>query len=197
MTVFVSWSGELSRSIAELLKKWIEDVLQGVQVWISSRDIEKGAFWFGDLAASLEQTNVGIICVTHENKDAPWILFEAGALSKGLSTNRVMPLLIDLSTTDLRPPLSSFNAVLPDKHHMLELIKADLLTAISRLLEVDEQNVQISMARENRWDKLQANMPIKRQKVSFEWDPPAHTTAANVLRGKVQVEVEREEQEHS
>ncbi len=75
---------------------------------------------------------------------------------------------------------------------LLELIKADLLTAISRRLEVDEQNVQINMARENRWDKLQANMPIKRQKVSFEWDPPPHTTAANVLRGKVQVEVERE-----
>ena len=48
------------------------------------------------------------------------------------------------------------------------------------------------MARENRWDKLLADMPIKRQKVTFEWDPPAHTTAANVLRGKVQVEIERE-----
>jgi len=76
---------------------------------------------------------------------------------------------------------------------LLELIKADLLTAISRRLEVDEQHVQVSLAREDRWDKLQANVPIKRQKVAFEWDPPAHTTAANVLRGKVQVEVEREE----
>ncbi len=76
---------------------------------------------------------------------------------------------------------------------LLELIKADLLTAISRRLEVDEQNVQINMARENRWDRLQADMPIKRQKVTFEWDPPAHTTAANVLGGKVKVEVEREE----
>lgn len=77
---------------------------------------------------------------------------------------------------------------------VLELIKADLLTAISRRLEVDEQHVQISMERENRWDTLQAAVPIKRQKISFEWDPPAHTTAANVLGGKVQVEVEREEQ---
>ena len=76
---------------------------------------------------------------------------------------------------------------------LLELIKADLLTAISRRLEVDEQHVQLSMARENRWDKLLANVPIKRQKVTFEWDPPAHTTAANVLRGPVQIEVEREE----
>jgi cell division topological specificity factor len=76
---------------------------------------------------------------------------------------------------------------------LLELIKADLLTVISRRLEIDEQRVQISLARENHLDKLQADVPIKRQKVSFEWDPPAHTTAANVLRGKVQVEVEREE----
>ena len=76
---------------------------------------------------------------------------------------------------------------------LLELIKADLLTVISRRLEIDEQHMQISLARENQLDKLQADVPIKRQKVSFEWDPPAHTTAANVLRGKVQVEVEREE----
>ncbi|HKF36204.1 MAG TPA: cell division topological specificity factor MinE [Ktedonobacteraceae bacterium] len=76
---------------------------------------------------------------------------------------------------------------------LLELIKVDLLTVISRRLEIDEQRVQISLARENQLDKLQADVPIKRQKVTFEWDPPAHTTAANVLRGKVQVEVEREE----
>ncbi len=76
---------------------------------------------------------------------------------------------------------------------LLELIKADLLAAISRRLEVDEQHVQVSLAHENRWDKLQADVPIKRQKVAFEWDPPAHTTAANILRGKVQVEVERRE----
>jgi cell division topological specificity factor len=75
---------------------------------------------------------------------------------------------------------------------LLELIKADLLAVISRRLEVDEQHVEITMAREDRWDRLQADVPIKRQKISFEWDPPAYTPAANALRGKVQVEVERE-----
>lgn len=77
---------------------------------------------------------------------------------------------------------------------LLELIKADLLAAISRRLEIDEQHVEISMAREARGglDKLQAEVPIKRQKISFEWDPPAHTPAANLLRGPVQVEVERD-----
>jgi cell division topological specificity factor len=76
---------------------------------------------------------------------------------------------------------------------LLELIKADLLAAISRRLDIDEQHVQLSLAREDRWDKLQANVPIKRQRAAFEWDPPAHTTAATGLRGKIRVEVEKDD----
>ncbi len=79
---------------------------------------------------------------------------------------------------------------------LLEQIKTDLLAVISRRLEVDEQHVQVIMAREDRLDKLQADVPIKRQKISFEWDPPAYTPASNVLRGdKLRVEVERIEEE--
>jgi len=78
---------------------------------------------------------------------------------------------------------------------LLELIKADLLTAISRRLEIDEQHVQINMAREDRWDRLYADVPVKRQKIAFEWDPPAHAQAATGIRGKVIVEVEKEEDE--
>jgi cell division topological specificity factor len=76
---------------------------------------------------------------------------------------------------------------------LLELIKAELLAVISRRLDIDEQHVQLTMAREERWDKLQANVPIKRQKVAFEWDPPAHTSAITGVYGKVRVEVEREQ----
>lgn len=75
---------------------------------------------------------------------------------------------------------------------LLEQIKAELLSVISQRLDIDEKNVQVSMAREDRWDKIQADLPIKRQRMSFEWDPPAHTTAAAALGGPVQVEVERE-----
>ncbi len=72
---------------------------------------------------------------------------------------------------------------------VLEMIKNELLSVISRRLEVDEQNMQVSLARESRWDTIQANVPIKRQKVSFEWDPPTHTTAnTNEIRGKVHIE---------
>ena len=79
---------------------------------------------------------------------------------------------------------------------LLEQIKTDLLSVISRRLEVDEQHVQVIMAREDRWDKLHADVPIKRQKISFEWDPHSNTPAASALRGnKVRVEVERIEED--
>jgi len=76
---------------------------------------------------------------------------------------------------------------------LLELIKAELLAVISRRLDIDEQHVQLTMAREERWDKLQANVPIKRQKVAFEWDPPAHPSSIDGVYGQVRVEVAREQ----
>jgi cell division topological specificity factor len=79
---------------------------------------------------------------------------------------------------------------------LLEQIKDDLLIVISRRLEVDEQHVQVRMAREDHWDKLHADVPIKRQKISFEWDPPAYTPSADALQdNKLRVDVERIEEE--
>lgn len=71
---------------------------------------------------------------------------------------------------------------------LLELIKGELLSVLSRRLEVDEDQVELTLAREGGWDKLLANVPIKRQKVTFEWDPPSYTPSSDVLRGKVHIE---------
>jgi cell division topological specificity factor len=71
---------------------------------------------------------------------------------------------------------------------LLNVIKNELLSVISRRLDVDEDQVQLTLAREGGLDKLLANVPIKRQKVSFEWDPPSHTPSTSVLRGKIHVE---------
>lgn len=123
MKVFISWSGPLSKEVAQLLGSWIRDVLQGIETWISTDDIDKGSLWFGDISGQLADTSVGILCLTRENIDAPWILFEAGALSKGLSKSRVCPLLVNLSHTDLKPPLSQFNGTLPTREDMFKLIR--------------------------------------------------------------------------
>lgn len=124
MKVFISWSGQTSREVAKLLSEWIEDVLQGVETWYSPDDIEKGSMWFSEIHQTLGENNVGILCVTPENKNAPWILFEAGALFKGLTKARVCPLLIGNQTpADITAPLAHFNLTLPEEQDMLRLMR--------------------------------------------------------------------------
>ncbi|WP_311886702.1 MULTISPECIES: hypothetical protein [unclassified Pseudomonas] len=118
MKVFVSWSGLRSKVVAELLSDWIKCVLQASQPWISTRDIDKGAIWFSEISDQLRETAAGIVCLTQENKNKPWILFETGALAKGLSTNRVCTFLIDLAPSDIEDPLAQFNHTTPDRTSM-------------------------------------------------------------------------------
>jgi len=124
MKVFISWSGDHSRKVAELLKSWLEDVFQGVEAWMSKEDISKGDIWFTNLSDELAKTDFGILSLTAENVTSPWVLFEAGALSKGLSRNRVCPLLINFDSLRLTKPLSEFNAAIPTKDDMLKLAKS-------------------------------------------------------------------------
>lgn len=122
MNVFISWSGERSRRVASHMKEWLKCVLQATDPWISTDDIERGSMWFQDISNSLSACTVGILCLTKENRNAPWILFEAGALLKGLSTNRVCTFLIDLEPKDVESPLSHFNHTIPTKESMYQLV---------------------------------------------------------------------------
>lgn len=122
MKVFVSWSGARSKAVAELISDWIKCVLQASQPWISTRDIDKGAIWFSEISDQLKDTAAGIVCLTQENKDKPWILFETGALAKGITTNRVCTFLIDLEPADIEDPLAQFNHTFADRSSMWGLI---------------------------------------------------------------------------
>ncbi|MGS8279878.1 hypothetical protein ACU7AI_17925 [Pseudomonas aeruginosa] len=122
MKVFVSWSGQRSKAVAELISDWIKCVLQASQPWISTRDIDKGAIWFSEISDQLKDTAAGIVCLTQENKNKPWILFETGALAKGLSTNRVCTFLIDLQSSEIEDPLAQFNHTFPERTSMWGLI---------------------------------------------------------------------------
>lgn len=123
MKVFISWSGQRSKVVAELFSDWLKCVIQASQPWISTRDIDRGAIWFSEINDKLKDVSVGVICITQENKDKPWILFETGALAKGLSTNRVCTFLIDLNPEDLQDPLAQFNHTKPNNNSVWELIR--------------------------------------------------------------------------
>jgi len=108
--VFVSWSGEASHDVAQALKSWLPVVLQGVDVFLSSEDIDKGTPWFEALGGVLKESRFAILCLTPENRSAPWILYEAGAIAHQMEVSRVAPLLVGLDVADLDAPLVEFNA---------------------------------------------------------------------------------------
>lgn len=110
MKVFISWSGPLSKQIAVILHEWIQDVIQAIKPWMSGVDIDKGARWSSEIAIQLQDTKAGIICVTPDNQDAPWLNFEAGALSKAVETSRVCTYVFQMKPSDLKGPLTQFQA---------------------------------------------------------------------------------------
>ena len=91
MNIFISWSGERSKTAALGLKSLLEDVfVQAVTVFISDH-INPGENWGQRLGAELEKSQFGILCLTEDNFQAPWLLFEAGALAKKFAASRVVP----------------------------------------------------------------------------------------------------------
>jgi TIR domain len=124
MKVFISWSGLGSREVAVALRHWLPSVIQAVEPYVSSEDIEAGARWGEDVADQLEDTDFGILCVTRNNVASAWLNFEAGALSKAVDRSRVVPFLIDLAPSDIpKGPLAQFQAVRPTKAGILKLVR--------------------------------------------------------------------------
>lgn len=122
MRVFLSWSGELSQAIAELMHDWLPSVIQTVDPFLSSTSIEKGSRWGAQLTAGLSAAGFGLVVLTRENLSSPWMTFEAGALSEGLSSGRVCPLLVDIEPGDVVGPLAEFQGCRLVKPDMSKLI---------------------------------------------------------------------------
>jgi hypothetical protein len=124
MKVFIGWSGSRSRQVAFALREWIPSVINDVDAWVSEEDIAKGAHWPTYLGRELDEAKFGIICLTPENLNEPWILFEAGALSKVIETARVSPYLFDVENAQVKPPLGHFQASKAEKDDTRKLMQS-------------------------------------------------------------------------
>lgn len=107
MNVFISWSGKESKAYAVAIRQWLPNVIPALDPFYSPEDIKAGMRWSNEIAEKLQETKIGIICLTKDNLNAPWLMFEAGALSKQLEA-RVCPILFGLKPTDVQGPLTQF-----------------------------------------------------------------------------------------
>jgi hypothetical protein len=121
LSVFLTWSGDRSLRVAQAMQDWLPNVLQFADPWISVSDVDKGSKWQQSISGQLANASFGIICLTPENLASPWILFEAGALSKTVDS-RVWTYLYDLGYTDVKDPLSQFQHTVATKEDTRKLI---------------------------------------------------------------------------
>ena len=149
--VFISWSGDLSKKLAEEIRLWLPGVLQFVKPYFTPNDIEKGTRWSTEIAGELSSSNAGIICLTKDNINKPWILFEAGALSKNFGKSNVCTILFNLDSADFSGPLTSFQATKFDKTDFKKLLTTINNTGAESKLESAVLNDVFEMW----WPKLE------------------------------------------
>ena len=135
MKVFISWSGDRSNKLAHALKEFLSGVFQSVTVWMSE-DMSPGVRWSQELNEELETSRFGVLCLTPENLNAPWLLFEAGSLAKSVSQSRVVPYCLGVQRADVPSPLAQFQITDADEAGTRRLVESLNSTLESPLGEI-------------------------------------------------------------
>ena len=166
MNVFISWSGDRGKVLAVALYDWLRRVIQPLKPWMSDESIPKGSQWTTELAKGLKEHDVGILCVTPESQEAPWLLFEAGALSKALDKARVYPILLGMDISELEGPLSQFQGTRFEKDDIFKLLK-DLNGRLgTSALDLDV----LKDAFERHWNELEQRVQWETAKITVLLD---------------------------
>ena len=153
MKVFLSHSGSRSAAVALALRDWLPNVINAIDPWISVLDVEKGANWAASIAGELQASSVGILCLTPENVNERWILFEAGALSKAPEKVCVCSYLYELEPIDLEWPLAMFQATRAEREDTRKLVHT-----FNRALVEPRPDTSIDRAFEVWWPHLEKEL---------------------------------------
>jgi hypothetical protein len=122
---------------------------------VSSEDIDKGTRWSTDIAKELEESKFGILCVTQTNLEAPWINFEAGALSKTIEKTNVAPFLFAIKRSEVQGPLLQFQSTVYEKDDVYKL----MVSINARLIDHDRlDEAPLRKSFEVWWPELQRQL---------------------------------------
>lgn len=153
MDIFCSWSGKLSNDLAIAFKDWLRLIYYNIDIFVSSEDIHKGDRWSFIIADELNQSTLGIVFITRENYNSPWINFEVGAISKKIGESKLAPLLFGLSPTEIEGPICQFQCTQFNKKDFKKLFRSITSTLIKNISDkiTDDQY-------ERYWPELEAKV---------------------------------------
>lgn len=186
MKVFLSWSKDLSRDVAQYFVEWLPGVIQECSSPFISSDIDKGEPWFETITTSLGSTDIGIVFITPENHGAVWLNFEAGAMLNKFGKSGICPVLVGLKKGDYDGPLKNLQLTeLTDEtdvkqllgtinkkcitpldqailDKMLSVFWPDLQTKISELIDQHAKSGHPTNAKRNMDDKVDELLSLVR-----------------------------------
>jgi hypothetical protein len=155
MKIFISWSGKPSLNVATALRDWLPYIFNGIELFVSSEDIRKGKRWPLEVSKELDACNFGIVCLTPDNLETPWLLFESGALSKSVKEASVYTLLAGgLRIGDIEGPLSHFQHTMFEKEDFFKLVKS--INEAQGPTKQDETRLRRIF--DKFWDDLETNV---------------------------------------
>jgi hypothetical protein len=134
---------------------------------MSDEDLPKGKRWLIEVAKQLSGSSFGIVCLTPENLESPWVHFEAGALSK-LEGAYLWTYLHDLKPADVKGPLEDFQHTQFSKDEIKKLVGT-----INSASETKLEEQRFNETFETYWPKMEERLkqipknpsspPIKRR----------------------------------
>jgi hypothetical protein len=168
MKLFISWSQDTSRQIAQAFREWLPLINQTIDPFVSAEDTDKGAHWSSTIRRELEQSSFGILILTPENVESTWLHFEAGAIAKSVEDGRVVPILFGLKHSDVQQPFSMFQSALFEKEDIFKLLKSINAATGSNARE----DRQLEILFESFWPKLE--LAVKPKLAKLHETPPRH-----------------------
>lgn len=110
--VFLSWSGQAARDLADSFKEAIEFQFH-TECFISSEGIRAGEEWLSKLSQGLDECAFAIIFLTPESWGSGWLQFEAGVLwgRHRDEAHRICPLLIGVDRAHIPDCLTGSTSV--------------------------------------------------------------------------------------
>lgn len=151
MKIFLSFSGERSKQVAQIFYNYLPCIIQAAEPFLSS-EIPKGKIWFKEIGDALKDTKFGLVCLTPENLESSWIHFESGALFK-TDGAQIFTFLLGVDHNNVQPPLSEFQHTLFNKADIFKLFKT-----INKLLPKSLPEKRLEDSFEAYWTKFEAEL---------------------------------------
>ncbi|GAA4737133.1 TIR domain-containing protein [Flavisolibacter ginsenosidimutans] len=158
LKIFIGWSGEKSMAMAKRLYEWLPSIVPDIVIFFSPA-ISGGANWSNEIARWLKEADYGILCLTNDNLNSPWINFEAGALWKGIGETPVCPLLLNINSRQLTGPLNTFQSKNFDEEGIKQLCRL-----LAEKTNLDARRVDISF--KGIWHQLNKEMNDDLERIS-------------------------------